>query len=229
HEGKAKIIYSTSDPDKFIQYFKDDASAFDGKKKGSIGAKGVINNDISSRIFIALEKEGIATHYIDMLSDREMLIKKVEIIPVEVVVRNVVAGSLSKRMGIDEGEPLSDTIIEYYYKDDDLGDPMINRNHIRVFNMATDDEMDFIEKQSYKINDWLTKFFDKIGITLVDYKLEFGRSPEGILLADEISPDGCRLWEKSTGEKMDKDRFRRDLGKIEEAYEEVRRRVAEVL
>ncbi|VAX23932.1 Phosphoribosylaminoimidazole-succinocarboxamide synthase [hydrothermal vent metagenome] len=229
HEGKAKIIYSTSDPERLIQFFKDDASAFNGKKKGTIVNKGVINNAISSSIFRMLEKEGIATHFVDSPKEREMLVKKVEIIPVEVVIRNVVAGSLAKRMGIEENTPLKETIIEYYYKDDDLGDPMINQNHIRVFDLATDEEMETINRVSLKINDLLVRFFDSIGIRLVDYKLEFGRSPEGILLADEISPDGCRLWDKSTGEKLDKDRFRRDLGNVEQAYEMILKRVTEAI
>ncbi len=229
HEGKAKVIYSTSNPERLIQFFKDDASAFNGKKKGTIVNKGVINNAISSRIFRMLEKEGIPTHFVDSPSEREMLVKKVEIIPVEVVIRNVVAGSLAKRMGIEENSPLKETIIEYYYKDDDLGDPMINQNHIRAFDLATDEEMDAINRISMKINDLLVKFFDSIGIRLVDYKLEFGRSPEGILLADEISPDGCRLWDKSTGEKLDKDRFRRDLGNVEQAYEMILKRVTEAI
>ena len=225
HEGKAKIIYACNDSERLIQYFKDDATAFNGAKKGTIEGKGICNNAISSHIFGLLHKEGISTHYIDRLSDREMLIKKVEIIPVEVVMRNVVAGSLSKRMGIDEGEKLSEPILEYYYKDDDLGDPMINQHHIRVFSLATDEEMAHIAKEAFKINEWLTQYFDRMGILLVDYKLEFGRSSDGVLLADEISPDGCRLWDKKTGEKMDKDRFRRDLGRLEEVYSEMQDRV----
>lgn len=228
HEGKAKIIYLTSATDMLIQYFKDDATAFNGKKKGTIPNKGACNNDISSHIFPLMEKEGIRTHFIDKLSEREMLVKRVEIIPVEVVVRNVVAGSLAKRMGRETGEILPEPIIEYYYKDDALGDPMINRSHIKIFHLAKDDEMDHIQKEAFKINDWLKAFFDKIGITLVDYKLEFGRSGDEILLADEISPDGCRLWDKKTGDILDKDRFRRDLGKLTETYEEVRRRALSV-
>lgn len=225
HEGKAKILYATSDPERLIQYFKDDASAFDGKKKGSIVNKGVVNNAISSHIFSLLEKAGVPTHFVEKLSEREMLVKRVEIIPVEIVMRNAVAGSLSKRMGIPEGEPLSETVLEYYYKSDELGDPMINRYHIRAFGLATDEEMEVIERLAFKVNEWLVPFFDKAGVRLVDYKLEFGRSAEGMLLADEISPDGCRLWDKETGEKMDKDRFRRDLGRLEEVYEEMSRRV----
>ena len=225
HEGKAKILYATSDPARLIQYFKDDATAFNGKKKGTIDRKGVCNNAISSHIFSLLEKAGIPTHYVDTLSEREMLVKKVDIIPVEIVMRNVIAGSLSKRLGRPEGEPLPEPILEYYYKDDELGDPMINRYHIRALRLASDEEMDTIEKRAFEINDWLVSFFDRMGIKLVDYKLEFGRGDDGVLLADEISPDGCRLWDKETGEKMDKDRFRRDLGRLTEVYEEMRQRV----
>jgi len=224
YEGKAKTIYATSRPDLLIQYFKDDATAFNGKKKGIIQNKGICNNAISSHIFGLLEKEGVKTHFVSKLSHREMLVKKVEIIPIEVVMRNVVAGSLSTRMGIPEGEQIKEPVMELYYKSDPLGDPMINRYHIRAFNLATDEEVRFIEKESFRINKWLLSFFDKIGIRLVDYKLEYGRSPEGVLLADEISPDGCRLWDKATGEKMDKDRFRRDLGMLTEVYEEMTRR-----
>lgn len=225
YEGKAKIIHATSSPDMLIQYFKDDATAFNGKKKGTIQNKGVCNNAISSHIFSLLEKEGVKTHFVERLSDREMLVKKVQIIPLEVVMRNVVAGSLSTRMGIPEGEQLKEPVLELYYKNDDLGDPMVNSFHIRAFNLATDEEVVALEREAFRINKWLVAFFDKMGIRLVDYKLEFGRSPSGILLADEISPDGCRLWDKATGEKMDKDRFRRDLGMLTEVYEEMKRRV----
>ena len=172
-----------------------------------------------------MEKEGVKTHFVSKLSDREMLVKKVDIIPIEVVMRNVVAGSLSTRMGIPEGEQIKEPVMEFYYKSDELGDPMINRYHIRAFNLATEEEVGIIERESFRINKWLLSFFDRMGIRLVDYKLEFGRSPEGVLLADEISPDGCRLWDKTTGEKMDKDRFRRDLGMLTEVYEEMKRRV----
>lgn len=228
HEGKAKILYATDDPGLLVQYFKDDATAFNGKKKGTIEGKGACNNAISSHIFSLMEKDGIKTHFVSMPSEREMVVRKVEIIPVEVVVRNVVAGSLAKRMGREEGERLAEPIIEYYYKDDALGDPMINGYHIRVFGLATDDEMEHIEREALRINQWLVSFFGKMGIDLVDYKLEFGRSPEGVVLADEISPDGCRLWDKATGEKMDKDRFRRDLGALPETYAEMRQRVLSV-
>lgn len=228
HEGKAKILYATDDPELLVQYFKDDATAFNGKKKGTIEGKGACNNAISSHIFSLMEKDGIKTHFVSMPSEREMVVRKAEIIPVEVVVRNVVAGSLAKRMGREEGGRLAEPIIEYYYKDDDLGDPMINGYHIKVFGLATDDEMEHIEREALRINQWLVSFFDKMGIDLVDYKLEFGRSPEGVVLADEISPDGCRLWDKATGEKMDKDRFRRDLGALPETYAEMRQRVLSV-
>ncbi|MBI4667205.1 MAG: phosphoribosylaminoimidazolesuccinocarboxamide synthase [Nitrospinae bacterium] len=224
YEGKAKQIYATSDPSLVIQYFKDDATAFNGKKKGIISNKGVCNNTISSHIFSLLEKEGVKTHFVEKLSDREMLVKKVGIIPVEVVMRNVTAGSLSTRMGVPEGEQLPEPVLEFYYKNDELGDPMINKSHIRAFRLATDEEMATVEQLAFRVNKWLLGYFDRMGIRLVDYKLEFGRSPEGVLLADEISPDGCRLWDKATGEKMDKDRFRRDLGMLTEVYEEMARR-----
>ena len=225
YEGKAKILYSTEEPDKLIQYFKDDATAFNAQKKGTIKEKGVLNNKISSRIFDLLEKEGIKTHFIERTSDRDMLVKKVEIIPVEIVIRNVTAGSLSKRRGIDEGITLKEPILEFYYKSDELGDPMINEYHIKVFDLANEKEMDIIKVMALKVNKFLVDFFDKNGIRLIDFKLEFGRYNGDVLLADEITPDGCRLWDKKSGEKMDKDRFRQDLGKIEEAYQEVYKRV----
>ncbi|MBI3582929.1 MAG: phosphoribosylaminoimidazolesuccinocarboxamide synthase [Nitrospinae bacterium] len=225
YEGKAKILYSTEETDKLIQYFKDDATAFNAQKKGTIKEKGVLNNKISSRIFELLEKEGVKTHFIKSISDRDMLVKKVEIIPVEVVIRNVTAGSLSKRMGIDEGITLKEPILEFYYKSDELGDPMINEYHIKVFELANEKEMDIIKAVALKVNKFLVDFFNKNGIRLIDFKLEFGRYDGDVLLADEITPDGCRLWDKKSGEKMDKDRFRRDLGKIEEAYQEVYKRV----
>ncbi|MBI5749242.1 MAG: phosphoribosylaminoimidazolesuccinocarboxamide synthase [Nitrospinae bacterium] len=225
YEGKAKILYSTEETDKLIQYFKDDATAFNAQKKGTIKEKGVLNNKISSRIFELLEKEGVKTHFIKSIGDRDMLVKKVEIIPVEVVIRNVAAGSLSKRMGIDEGITLKEPILEFYYKSDELGDPMINEYHIKVFELANEKEMDIIKAVALKVNKFLVDFFNKNGIRLIDFKLEFGRYDGDVLLADEITPDGCRLWDKKSGEKMDKDRFRRDLGKIEEAYQEVYKRV----
>ncbi len=195
YEGKAKIIYATEDPDLVIQYFKDDASAFNGVKKGTIVDKGVINNHVSTTIFKYLEEKGVRTHLVQELNDREMLVKRLEIIPVEVVLRNVVAGSLAKRMGLPEGEKLKAPILEFYYKDDDLGDPMIN--------------------------ELLFEFFKQRNIRLVDFKVEFGRHQGEVLLGDEISPDGCRFWHWETGEKMDKDRFRFNLGQVEEKYQEV--------
>ena len=227
YEGKAKIIHATDDKDLIIQYFKDDATAFDGKKKGLIESKGIVNNKISEVLFKYLEEKGIPTHFVKRLSDREMLNKKLDIILVEVVARNIIAGSLSKRLGKDEGESLKNPIIEYYYKDDDLGDPMINMDHIRVLDLATDAEMTKIRDYATRINILLTKFFSDRNIDLVDFKLEFGRHKGEILLGDEICPDTCRLWDKSTGEKMDKDRFRRDMGKVEDAYAEVLKRVLE--
>ena len=221
YEGKAKIIYTTSDPDLVIQYFKDDASAFDGKKKGTIVDKGVMNNHISGRIFQFLESEGVKTHFVKTLNDREMLVKKLDIIPVEVVLRNIAAGSLTKRLGIKEGTVLPNPILEFFYKSDPLGDPMINECHIETFGWATKEEMKTLTSQGLKINSLLIEFFKARNIRLVDFKLEFGRHKGGVLLGDEISPDGCRLWHWETNEKMDKDRFRFNLGNVEEKYQEV--------
>jgi len=221
YEGKAKIIYTTSDPDLVIQYFKDDASAFDGKKKGTIVDKGVMNNHISSRIFQFLENEGVKTHFVETLNDREMLVKKLDIIPVEVVLRNIAAGSLCKRLGIDEGMVLDKPILEFFYKSDPLGDPMINECHVDVFGWATKQEVEILKSEGLKINDLMVQFFKERNIRLVDFKLEFGRHKGGVLLGDEISPDGCRLWHWETNEKMDKDRFRFNQGSVEEKYQEV--------
>lgn len=221
YEGKAKVLYATEDPNKVVQFFKDDATAFNAQKRGTIVEKGIMNNAISSRIFTELEKIGVPTHFVEKLSDREMLVHKLDIVPVEVVIRNVIAGSLSKRMGRPEGEILAHPIVELYFKDDALGDPMINDDHVAVFKLATPAEMTEIRKQALKVNEFLRNFFDKRGITLVDFKLEFGRCNGKILLGDEITPDGCRLWDKKTGEKLDKDRFRRDLGNVEDAYHRV--------
>ena len=221
YEGKAKIIYTTSDPDLVIQYFKDDASAFDGKKKGTIVDKGVMNNHISSRIFQFLENEGVKTHFVETLNDREMLVKKLDIIPVEVVLRNIAAGSLCKRLGIDEGMVLDKPILEFFYKSDPLGDPMINECHVDVFGWATKQEVEILKSEGFKINNLMMQFFKERNIRLVDFKLEFGRHKGGVLLGDEISPDGCRLWHWETNEKMDKDRFRFNLGSVEEKYQEV--------
>ena len=221
YEGKAKIIYTTSDPDLVNQYFKDDASAFDGKKKGTIVDKGVMNNHISSRIFQFLENEGVKTHFVETLNDREMLVKKLDIIPVEVVLRNIAAGSLSKRLGIEEGTVLDKPILDFFYKSDPLGDPMINECHVDVFGWATKQEVEILKSEGLKINDLMVQFFKERNIRLVDFKLEFGRHKGGVLLGDEISPDGCRLWHWETNEKMDKDRFRFNLGSVEEKYQEV--------
>jgi len=221
YEGKAKILYSTEDTDLAIQYFTDDASAFNGIKKDAIVDKGIINNRVSCRIFQYLEAKKIPTHFVKLVSDREMLVKNLAIVPVEVVLRNVVAGSLSKRMGIEEGKPLNQPIMEFYYKDDALGDPMINEYHITAFDLATREEVAVIKSLGFKINELLVEFFKVRKIRLVDFKLEFGRHKGKILLGDEISPDACRLWNWDTNEKLDKDRFRFDLGQVEEKYREV--------
>jgi len=227
YEGKAKKIYKTDNPDLFIQHFKDDATAFNAKKRGTIVDKGVMNNKISERLFNLLESEGVRTHFVERLNDRDMLVKSLEIVPVEVVVRNVIAGSMSKRLGIEEGTKAKKPIIEYYYKSDSLDDPLINTDTALALGWATAAEMKKIKETAAKVNQVLKKFFDKRGIILVDFKIEFGRHKGKILLGDEICPDTCRLWDKKTMEKMDKDRFRRDLGKIEEAYQEVCKRVCE--
>ena len=221
YEGKAKILYNTSDPDLVIQYFKDDASAFDGKKKGTIVDKGVMNNHMSSKIFQYLENEGVETHFVKTLNDREMLVKKLDIIPVEVVLRNVAAGSLCKRLGIEEGRVLEKPILEFFYKSDPLGDPMINECHVDVFGWATKEEVEILKSEGLKINNLMMKFFKERNIRLVDFKVEFGRHNGEVLLGDEISPDGCRLWHWDTNEKMDKDRFRFNMGNVEEKYQEV--------
>src|SRR5512147_2302990 len=229
YEGKAKILYEGPEPGTLIQYFKDDATAFNAQKRGTISGKGVINNRISEHIFTSLATIGVPTHFIRRLNMREQLIRQVEIIPIEIVIRNVAAGSLSKRLGIEEGTQLPRTIIEYYYKDDALGDPMIADEHIACFGWATQDEMNDIADMAIRVNDFLSGMFAAIGIRVIDFKLEFGRVWDGdfsrVILADEISPDGCRLWDMTTGEKLDKDRFRRDLGGEEEAYQEVARRL----
>ena len=229
YEGKAKILYEGPEPGTIIQYFKDDATAFNAQKKGTISGKGVLNNRISEHVFTLLAGIGIPTHFIRRLNMREQLIRQVEIVPIEVVVRNVVAGSLSKKLGIEEGTPLPRTIIEYYYKDDALGDPMVTDEHILAFGWAGQEELHDMADMAIRVNDFLSGLFAGIGIRLVDFKLEFGRIWENeyprIILADEISPDGCRLWDITTGEKLDKDRFRRDLGGEVEAYQEVARRL----
>lgn len=229
YEGKAKILYEGPEPGTIIQFFKDDATAFNAEKKGTINGKGVINNRISEHVFTRLAQIGIPTHFIRRLNMREQLVRQVDIVPIEVVVRNVAAGSICKRLGLEEGEQLPHTLIEYYYKDDALGDPLISEEHIACFNWASQEEMQDMAAMAIRINDFLCGMFAAIDIRLVDFKLEFGRLFDGdfsrVILADEISPDGCRLWDSKTGKKLDKDRFRRDLGGEEEAYNEVARRL----
>ena len=225
YEGKAKRVYSTDNTNLVIIEYKDDATAFDGKKRGVIEQKGKINNLLSNHFFTLLEKEGIKTHFVKQLSDRETLVKSVQIIPVEVIVRNRAAGSLCKRLGLLEGTILTHTVLEFCYKNDELGDPMINEYHISALNLAGKAEVEIIASLSLRINEILRKYLLKIDLILIDFKLEFGRFNGDIILADEISPDTCRLWDSKTQEKLDKDRFRRDLGEVEEAYQEVLRRV----
>ena len=225
YEGKAKILYETDDPDLLIQYFKDDATAFNAAKRGTIVGKGVMNNRISATLLAHVAEHGVPTHFVKVLSDREMLVKRLQMVTIEVVVRNIVAGSLAKRLGLPEGQALAEPVLEFFYKDDALGDPMINDYHIRMLRLASGAEMEAIVDGAFRVNELLTEYFDRRGILLVDFKLEFGRHKGEILLGDEITPDGCRLWDKATHEKMDKDRFRRDLGRVEEAYAEVLRRV----
>ena len=227
YEGKAKKIYRTEDPDLYIQHFKDDATAFNAKKRGTIVNKGVMNNRISERLFTMLETKGVPTHFVERTSDRDMVVRKLDIVPIEVVIRNIIAGSMSKRLGITEGTKAKKPILEFYYKNDALDDPLVNDDTAIALGWATAAEVAQIKSMARKVNSELKKFFDKRGIILVDFKLEFGRNKGRILLGDEICPDTCRLWDKKTMEKMDKDRFRRDLGKIEEAYQEVCKRVCE--
>jgi phosphoribosylaminoimidazole-succinocarboxamide synthase len=225
YEGKAKKLFATADPDLLLQYFKDDATAFNAKKRGTIVEKGVRNNAISEVFFRLLEREGVPTHFVRRLDDRRMLVKRLEIVPVEMVVRNVIAGSLAKRLGLEEGRALPEPIVEFYYKSDALDDPMINEWHVRVLGMATKAEIDRIVELTLRTNTVLRPFLAERGIILVDMKLEFGRHHGEIILGDEICPDTCRFWDSSSGERLDKDRFRRDLGRVEEAYEEIARRV----
>ncbi|AAM23859.1 Phosphoribosylaminoimidazolesuccinocarboxamide (SAICAR) synthase [Caldanaerobacter subterraneus subsp. tengcongensis MB4] len=228
YEGKAKKVYKTDKEDYYIIEYKDDATAFNGLKKGVIEEKGVVNNKVSSILFEFLEKRGIPTHYVKMLKDREMLVKKVTIFPLEVIIRNYAAGSICKRLGLQEGIKFKEPVLEFCYKNDELGDPMINEYHIRALELATRDEIDLIKERAFKVNEILSEYFLSKDIILVDFKLEFGKNQEGILLADEISPDTCRFWDKNTMEKLDKDRFRKDLGQVEEAYLEILRRVQQV-
>lgn len=226
YEGKAKKVFATDDANAYIVEYKDDATAFNGLKKGTIHDKGVINNRVSNHLMKMLEEKGIPTHLIEELSERETLVKKVEIVPLEVIVRNIAAGSLSKRLGLPEGKKLAKTVLEYSYKDDALGDPMINDYHVFAMELATPEELKTIADYALKINEILAVYLKDLNIELIDFKLEFGRTADGtIILADEISPDTCRFWDSRTGEKLDKDRFRRDMGGVEDAYQEVMRRL----
>ena len=229
YEGKAKVLYEGPEPGTLVQYFKDDATAFNNQKKGTITGKGVLNNRISEYLMTRLGEIGIPTHFVRRLNMREQLIREVEIVPLEVIVRNVAAGSFSKRFALSEGTALPRSIVEFCYKSDELGDPLVSEEHITAFGWATPQEIDDLMSMSLRVNDFLTGLFLGVGIRLVDFKLEYGRLWEDeqlrIVLADEISPDSCRLWDISTNEKMDKDRFRRDLGKVEEGYQEVARRL----
>ncbi|WP_298330246.1 phosphoribosylaminoimidazolesuccinocarboxamide synthase [Asticcacaulis sp.] len=229
YEGKAKILYEGPEPGTLVQYFKDDATAFNGEKKAQLEGKGVINNRISEFVMTRLTQIGVQNHFIKRLNLREQLIREVEIIPLEVVCRNVVAGSMAKRFNLPEGQQLPRSIIEFYYKNDEMGDPMITEEHITAFNWATTQEIDDILAMTLRVNDFLCGMFAAVGITLVDFKIEFGRLFEGefarVILADEISPDSCRLWDTQSGEKLDKDRFRRDLGDVIESYTEVAKRL----
>ena len=226
YEGKAKKVYATNDPDCVIVDYKDDATAFNGEKKGTISGKGVINNNMTNYMLAMLEKEGVPTHLVKEISDRETIVKKVSIVPLEVIVRNVAAGSFSKRMGVEEGAKLLCPILEFSYKNDDLGDPFINDYYALALGIATKEEIDTITKYALKINEFMVDFFKKLNIDLIDFKIEFGKTSDGtIILADEISPDTCRFWDSTTHEKLDKDRFRRDMGGVEDAYQEIMKRL----
>ena len=226
YEGKAKKVFATTDPGYFIVSYKDDATAFNGEKKGTIIGKGAINNRVTNHLMRMLEKEGIPTHFVEELSERETLVKGVRIVPLEVIVRNIAAGSLSKRLGLPEGEKLATTVLEFCYKDDALGDPLVNDYHIKALGLANDDELKKISEYALKINELLSGYLIDLGIELVDFKLEFGVTADNeLVLADEISPDTCRFWDSATKKKLDKDRFRRDLGGVEEAYQEILRRL----
>ena len=226
YEGKAKKVYDTDADGIVIVDYKDDATAFNGEKKGTIVGKGVVNNRMSNFMFKIMESHGIPTHLVEELSDRETAVKKVEIVPVEVIVRNIAAGSLAKRLGLEEGTPLKSPVLEFCYKNDELGDPMINISHAVAIGIATKAELDEIAQYAYKVNDIMVDYFKTVGVILVDFKIEFGRDSDGkIILADEISPDTCRFWDAKTLEKLDKDRFRRDMGGVEEAYAEMMKRL----
>ena len=222
YEGKAKKVFATDDPNLVIVDYKDDATAFNGLKKGSIAGKGVINNVMSNHMFQLLEKQGVPTHFVEQLSERETLVKKVSIVPLEVIIRNISAGSFAKRFGVEEGIVFDEPTIEFSYKNDDLGDPLMNAYHAVALKAATREEIETIKSMAFKVNEVMKQYFDSLNVILVDFKLEFGKTADGkIVLADEISPDTCRLWDKTTKEKLDKDRFRRDLGRVREAYEEI--------
>lgn len=225
YEGKAKKVYKTEDENLYIVDYKDDATAFNGLKKGSIAGKGVINNKMTNIVFQYLAENGIENHFVKELSDRETLVKKVKIVPLEVIVRNIAAGSFSKKFGVEEGTPLKNAVLEFSYKNDDLGDPMINDMQITAIGIATEQELKTISESALKINELMKKFFLERNIILVDFKIEFGKYGDNVILADEVSPDTCRLWDADTKQKLDKDRFRRDLGGVEEAYEEVWKRI----
>ena len=228
YEGKAKKVYKTDDPERYIVDYKDDATAFNGLKKGTIAGKGIINNRMSNRLMQMIEQKGVPTHFVRELSERETLVKKVSIVPLEVIVRNIAAGSFSKRYGVEEGMVFEEPVIEFSYKNDALGDPLLNTDHALALKVATRAEIDTIKSYALKVNSILKAFWAECGITLVDFKLEFGKTADGsIILADEISPDTCRLWDSATGEKLDKDRFRRDLGGVEEAYAEIMKRLVD--
>ncbi len=225
YEGKAKKVYKTEDENLYIVDYKDDATAFNGLKKGSIAGKGVINNKMTNIVFQYLAENGVENHFVKEISDRETLVKKVKIVPLEVIVRNIAAGSFSKKFGVEEGKPLKNAVLEFSYKNDDLGDPMINNMQITAIGIATEQELKTISESALKINELMKKFFLERNIILVDFKIEFGKYGDKIILADEVSPDTCRLWDADTKQKLDKDRFRRDLGGVEEAYEEVWKRI----
>lgn len=229
YEGKAKRIFATEDPDLLIMNYKDEATAFDGAKKGIIANKGIVNNRVSCLLFNLLEKNGVATHLVKQLDERNVLVRRMEMIPLEVVVRNVIAGSLAKRLGREEGQALAVPIVELYYKNDELHDPMVNESHAQALGWATKEQLAVMQQKALQVNQILQPFFDSIGIILVDFKLEFGLADGDILLGDEISPDSCRFWDKDTMTKLDKDRFRRDLGQEAEAYQEVVRRIEDAL
>ena len=226
YEGKAKKVFATDDANLVIVDYKDDATAFNGEKKGTIAGKGVINNVMSNHMFQLLEQQGVPTHFVEQLSDRETVVKKVSIVPLEVIIRNISAGSFAKRFGVEEGIVFDEPTIEFSYKNDDLGDPLMNAYHAIALKLATREEIEQIKGMAFKVNEVMKQYFDTLNVTLVDFKLEFGKTADGtIVLADEISPDTCRLWDKDTGEKLDKDRFRRDMGGVEEAYQEIMKRV----